>query len=204
MMLSILKKMLPRPLKRSMRRAWQNTRESVQYQLLTKNLPTGRIGHVIFVCKGNICRSAFAEYYLRQQFPDGTLRIESCGIDVDQGLFSPPEAVKVASEYRLGLESHQSKGLACVDIHNADLIVPMEYRQYLQLKALYPSETSKIRLVRDFAPWPERLNCNINDPYGAGEREFRRCFWRLKRALDGLKCHAAIYCNPVQVARPNK
>jgi len=201
MMLSRLKNMLPRPLKRSVRRAWQNSCESVQYQLLAKNIPAGRIGHVIFVCKGNICRSAFAEYYLRQQLPEATLRVESCGIDVDQGLFSPPEAVKVAGEYQLGLESHRSKGLASVDIHNADLIVPMEYRQYLQLKAMYPGETSKIRLLRDFAPWPERLVCNINDPYGAGEKEFRRCFGRLKRAIDGLKRHFGVNSSPVQVER---
>ena len=192
MIVSRLKKTLPRPLKRLLRRVWQNSWESVRYQLLVKNLPAGRISHVIFVCKGNICRSAFAEYYLRRQLPNGILRVESCGIDVDQGIFSPPEAVNIAKDYQLDLQSHRSKGLASLDVNNADLIIPMEYGQYLRLKTLYPAQTGKIYLLRHFAPWPERFFCNINDPYGAGLNEFRRCFRRIKRALDGLKsCLAA-------------
>ena len=199
MIVSRLKKTLPRPLKRLLRRAWQNSWESVRYHLLAKNIPAGCINHVIFVCKGNICRSAFAEYYLRRQLPNGVLTVESCGIDVDQGIFSPPEAVKIAKDYQLDLESHRSKGLASLDVTNADLIIPMEYRQYLQLKALYPAQTGKIHLLSRFAPWPERLFCNINDPYGAGVKEFRRCFRRIIRALEGLKSHLA--AGAVQVAR---
>ena len=184
--------MIPGPLKRVARRALLNAWESARYRLLAKNFDDGRIRHVVFVCKGNICRSAFAEYYLRLQFPDGALRIESFGLDVDQGLFSPPEAVCVAKEFQLELELHRSKGVASCDVSNADLILPMEYGHYLRVKAMFPDEKSKIRLLRDFAPWPERLICNINDPYGCGENEFRRCFRRLQRALDGLKSHLAI------------
>jgi protein-tyrosine phosphatase len=114
---------------------------------------------------------------------------------VDQGLFSPPEAVCIAKEFGLNLELHQSKGLAACDVHNADLILPMEFRQYLRLRAMFPREQRKIRLLRDFAPWPDRLLCNIEDPYGSNENEFRRCFKLLKRALDGLKRHMAIQEN---------
>jgi len=194
-MFSWFKRMVPRPLKRIMRQALQDIWDSARYQLSVNKFDVGRINHVIFVCKGNICRSAFAEYYLRRQIPDGIFRIESCGLDVDQGLFSPPEAICVAKEFQLDLELHRSKGLASCDVHNADLILPMEYGQYLRLMAIFPRENNKIRLLRDFAPWPERFICNINDPYGAGEKEFRRCFRHLKSALDGLKSHLAIAGN---------
>lgn len=191
-MLGRLKRMLPGPLKRAGRRALQNAWESVRYRFLVKDFNDGRIGHVIFVCKGNICRSAFAEYYLRRLSPDGAIRIESCGLDVDQGVFSPPEAVSVAKEFQLDLGVHRSKGVASCDVNNADLILPMEYGHYLRVRAMFPDVKSKIRLLRDFAPWPERIICNINDPYGGDENEFRRCFRRLQRALDGLKSHLAI------------
>jgi protein-tyrosine phosphatase len=151
--------------------------------------------HIIFVCKGNICRSAFAEHYLRRQVPDGTLRIESCGLDVDQGTFPPAMAVRVAREFGLDLALHRSKGLVACDVHNADLVLPMEFWQYLRLTAMFPDEKGKIRLLRDFAPWPVRLFCNIHDPYGFGENEFRRCFRRLQKALDGLKNHLSVEGN---------
>lgn len=191
MILSRLKCLVPRALKRAIRRPLQNAWESAMYLLSVKKFDDGRIRHVVFVCKGNICRSAFAEYYLRRQVPDGDLWIESCGLDVDQGIFSPPEAVCVAKEFQIDLELHRSKGFASCDIHNADLILPMEYGQYLRLTAMFPGKRGNIRLLRDFAPWPERLICNIRDPYGSGENEFRRCFGRLQRVLDGLKNHVA-------------
>ncbi|WP_298435839.1 hypothetical protein [Geobacter sp.] len=191
MILSRLKNMVPHPLKRATRQVLQNVWESTRYLLSVKNFDDGRISHVIFVCKGNICRSAFAEYYLRRQIPEGALKIESCGLDVDQGIFSPAEAVCIAREFNVDLKLHRSKSFACCDVNNADLILPMEYRQYLRLRAIFPGEKGKIRLLRDFAPWPERLCCNINDPFGSGENEFRRCFRRLQRALDGLKSHLA-------------
>ena len=188
-MLSMIKGMLPRPLKREVRRLVQNAWESPAYRITRRRPTDGTVRHVVFVCKGNICRSAFAEYYFRSVVPEGTLRIESCGIDVNQGDFSPPEAVKVSREFRIDLSGHHSKGIAACDLQNADLIVPMEYGQYLRLTTLRPESKGKVSLLRDFAPWPERTLCNIYDPYGLGESEFRRCFLILQRALDGLKDH---------------
>lgn len=189
---TLLKQLIPQQMKRTVKRALLNSWDSTRYGYSKGDLDSGNKHHVIFVCKGNICRSAFAEYYLRSVIAEGTHKIESCGLDVDQGLFSPPEAVSVAKEFKVDLELHQSKGVASCDVHNADLILPMEFQQYLRLKSMYPSKQSKIRLLRDFAPWPDRLLCNINDPYGSDEDEFRRCFKRLQRSLDRLKSHLAI------------
>lgn len=187
-----LKNMVPKPLKRLLKQALQSAGDSLRYRLARQPVDSGSRRHVIFVCKGNICRSAFAEYYLKQELPGGRHRIESCGLDVEQGLFSPHEALCVAKEFELDLESHRSKGLASCNLHDADLILPMEFRQYLLLRGMFPGKQSKIRLLRDFAPWPDRLLCNIYDPYGAGEDEYRRCFKRIQRAVDGLKSQMAI------------
>jgi len=175
-----------------MKRGFQNAWDSARYRCAGKNFDNGSWRHVILVCKGNICRSAFAEYYLKREIPAEIYRVESCGLDVDQGLYSPPEAVSVAKEFKLDLELHRSKGLSSCDVHNADLILPMEFGQYLRLKAMFPNHHNKIRLLRDFAPLPDRLLCNIEDPYGANETEFRRCFKQLQRALDGLKRHLVV------------
>jgi protein-tyrosine phosphatase len=44
-------------------------------------------------------------------------------------------------------------------------------------------------LLRDFAPWPFNLFCNIYDPFGLGEGEFRRCYKLMGKSLEGLKDH---------------
>lgn len=119
--------------------------------------------------------------------PPGDIKIESCGLDVEQGIFSPSEAIKVGREFGVDLTGHRSKGLAACDMEEADEIIAMEYGQVERLKEMLPAKKEKIRLLRDFAPWPDRLMCNIFDPCGLGESEFRRCFQRMGRALDGLK-----------------
>jgi protein-tyrosine phosphatase len=185
-MLIRLKRALPPGFKRKVRLAFQGGRESIAYRLSRQQQELGDLRHLIFVCKGNICRSAFAEYYLKGLVPQGRVKIESCGLDVDQGVFSPPEAIKVGREFGLDLSRHRSKGLTVCDLLGADLILPMEYRQYLRLVAMFPEYGAKIKMLRDFSPWPSRLLCNINDPFGWGEDEFRSCFGLMQICLEGL------------------
>ena len=157
------------------------------YRTSKKSYETiGVVRHIVFVCKGNICRSAFAEYYLKSILPKGKFNIESCGLDVDQGSYSPPEAVHIGKKFGIQLDKHISKGTATCTLQNADLIIPMEYGQYIRLVAMLPGHESKIRLLRDFASWPDRLICNINDPFGLGEDEFLRCFTKITIIIDRL------------------
>jgi protein-tyrosine phosphatase len=118
---------------------------------------------------------------------DGITRFESCGLEVGQSNESPPEAVKIGREFGVELTPHRSKSIDGCDLGHADLIIPMEFEQYLQLVAMFPDRRGKIRLLRDFAQWPERHMCNIYDPFGLGEHEFRLCFRKIADALEGLK-----------------
>lgn len=191
MNLNRLKALLPRSFKRAVKLTLRNIWESAAYRVSRRRSDDEHWRHLVFVCKGNICRSAFAEFYLKSSvstMSHETIRVESCGLDVDQGIFSPPEAIEVGGEFGIDLSSNRSKGLPACDLQSADLIVPMEYRQYLRLKTMFPDMQKKIKLLREFSPWPDRIICNISDPYGLEEKEFRYCFRKMQRALDGLKC----------------
>jgi protein-tyrosine phosphatase len=186
MMYAAIKQRIPGRMKRIVRRSLEGIRDSIAYRIGQKSGQFEGVSHIIFVCKGNICRSSFAEYYMKSKISGDRLVIESCGLDVDQGNFSPSEAVLVGSEYGLDLQRHTARALNTCDMGKADLIVPMEYRQYLRLKLLFPESEGKIRLLRDFAPWPECWMCNIDDPFGQEEGEFRKCFHTIKSAVDRL------------------
>jgi protein-tyrosine phosphatase len=188
-MYSMIKRMVPHPIKRKVRRFLQNMIDSPVYLISRNRFVDRNVRHIVFVCKGNICRSAFAEHYLKYFLSKGNFMIESGGLDVDQGNFSPIDAIAISRKYKVDLSRHHSKGLSCCDLKNADLILPMEFVQYLRLIDIYPEYKEKIRLLRDFAPWPERFFCNIFDPFGHGQDEFHLCFRQMKRALDGLIGH---------------
>ena len=186
-MLEWLKKFIPSPFKRVAKRALTSAWESFLYGIARQHVNRSDLKHIIFVCKGNICRSAFAEKYMGALLNGRMVTIESCGLDVDQGGFSPREAVLVAREFGTELDSHRSKGLSACNFNEADLIVAMEYRQYCRLLNLFPEKGAAICVLREFAPWPDRLLCNIYDPYGLGEKSFRRCFRKMAKALDSLR-----------------
>lgn len=123
---------------------------------------------------------------MRSHLSVNSVKVESCGLNVCYEGHSPAIAMKVSEDFGVDLRSHLSKNYTSCDLNNADFIVPMEYPQYLQLIELYPEFKSKIHLLRDFFPWPQRLACNIYDPYGLGEAEYSQCFDDIRKALDRL------------------
>lgn len=189
-----LKAFIPLKAKRTIKLLFANLYDSIRYYgrfprgLFKIRLPLiHEFSSIIFVCKGNVCRSVFAEHRLKCLLCSETVKIDSCGIDVDQGGFPPTETISVAAEFSCSLRARRSKGLSCCDIAGADLVCAMEYWQYKKLIRLYPEKKKSILLLRNFAPLPYRLFCNIADPYGLDPREFRKVFRIIDRALVQIR-----------------
>lgn len=185
-MIICLKEYIPSSLKREIKRSLMSVWDSLLYTCTRQHVSRGDLKHIIFVCKGNICRSAFAEKYFKQLTNGKKVTIESCGLDVEKECAVPKEAAQVAKEFNVNLGDHRSKGIAGCNFYEADLIVAMEYKQYLRLVDLFPEIATNVCVLRDFATWPHRLFCNIHDPYGQGENDFRRCFRLIATSLVAL------------------
>jgi protein-tyrosine phosphatase len=169
----------------------KNIRDSILYSFHRKRHALKYIRKIVFVCKGNICRSAFAEHLMIVETKIKSLSIESGGLNVDMRTQSPKEAINTAKAFGVDLDVHLSKGLEYCDLENADLILAMEFWQYKKLCQLYPGKVENIMLLREFTPFPENLICNIDDPYGQSERAFRSCFMQIKRAVRNIDKIAA-------------
>ncbi len=189
-MIKSIKRRIPSTLKRRVKRILRNAWESAVYRLSNRPNPGNDVRHIVFVCKGNVCRSAFAEHLLgsilRQNGNAGRVKIESCGLDVDQGGHSPADAVKAGRLFGVDLSRHHSRGISICDLKNADLIVAMECSHFNRLVTRFPEYRNKTVLMRDFTPFPGSLVCNIHDPFGLGEQEFHRCFRLVQKAVEGL------------------
>jgi protein-tyrosine phosphatase len=182
-----LKRFFPRVFKRKFKRISLNLYDSPRYYTQDRASTIGGFLHFVFICKGNICRSAFADHYFRSIVDDpAAVIVESCGLDVDQGHRSPESAVQAAAQLGVSLEDHRSKGLSECNLNKSDLIVLMEYSQFLKFNNLYPHFKKKTILLREFLPWPRKMFCNLYDPYGLNDIEFKRCFKTMKAALDRM------------------
>ena len=185
-----LKRYIPKIFKRRIKLLWRNIAQSICYYLLDGNIFKKKPIHlrnIVFICKGNICRSAFADIKFRKYCQNDKVMIDSCGISVDQGDYPPKEAVSVAGEF--GCEKmayRKSKSLAHCNLEIADLILAMEYGQYKYLVSLFPSKIENIRLLRQYAPNLISFLCNIDDPFSQGEKEYRKTFKLIDRILNEL------------------
>ena len=87
-MITQIKKIIPNKVKRNIKAFVRNIADSFLYYIVNGRLlfdifkpKKTKFKNVIFVCKGNVCRSAFAEYRFRNLVNDKTVVVDSCGID---------------------------------------------------------------------------------------------------------------------------
>jgi len=148
----------------------------------------------LFVCKGNICRSPFAERYAMEMARRMNLRDSkflSVGLEVSQSLPPPAEAVLAAAGLGINLEGHRSREIRDGMLATSDLIVVMDVPQLINLRRRYPCYEDKIFLLPLFRP-RHRANgtrfslLNIEDPYGKPVDHYRFCFTAIRHCLDVL------------------
>lgn len=146
---------------------------------------------ILFVCKGNICRSPFAEHLARRLQGEGyagDIKFQSAGLYVPKSVPSPSTAIEMARPFGVALDRHHAQPLSEQLVAGSDMVIAMEGWQFLALRESFPKSYGKIFLLPQLAP--ERYTglaaFNIQDPYGGSSRDFQDCFERISRCLTTL------------------
>ena len=127
---------------------------------------------IIFVCKGNICRSPFAESCARQVF-QGRKDVSSCGYLPVEGRSSPERALRVAREFGIDLRNHSSRVISESAVCESEIILVFDQFDYRTLILQYPFAKKKIFRL-GLLSRPGVLN--IPDPFGQSEDEHRTVY----------------------------
>lgn len=152
---------------------------------------------VLFVCQGNINRSAVAERVLRAGGKDSRsgVLVASAGFDPRQGRRSTSVSKSVAGDLHVNLESHASTSLTREMLANFDVVVVMETGQLVRLLEIDPGAAGKCFVLSLFDP--EGGPLDIPDPDGATRATFMtvyarivRCVEALRAEMDGSSAHA--------------
>lgn len=132
---------------------------------------------VLFVCKGNICRSVYAQAVASRAAPAGWIFL-SGGLAATPGTPSPETAVRVARARGVDLSGHRSQPLAAFPPAQVDVVFVME-----PVQALHPA----LDRFRDRVPvltlGMAAGDPLIVDPYGQDDAAFHRCFSEIERAV---------------------
>lgn len=168
------------------RRRFQRTRFARRRaaRLLAAAAPAAK--SILFVCKGNICRSPFAADYARRILP-ACISVASAGYYPEPSRRCPGEAVTVASRFGVDLSDHRSTVVDRAMIDNAIEAAGLIF--------VFDDENHE-RLIRDFPQVHDRMFftgslCGesefvIPDPWGGDTVTFERCYTTISRCLDNL------------------
>jgi protein-tyrosine-phosphatase/predicted ATP-grasp superfamily ATP-dependent carboligase len=138
---------------------------------------------VLFVCKGNICRSPFAQAYAQATIANGG-RVLSSGYHPREGRPCPPEAVAAARELGFDLALHRSTVLSEDVVRRAEAIFVFDEENWRTLLAAYPFARRKLHRVGELSPAGP---LDIRDPYGGSLEDFRTAYGAIRRTLDACR-----------------
>ncbi len=134
---------------------------------------------VLFVCTGNICRSALALAVLRamarEKGVEG-LELRSAGVAALEGSEVPRVVVKAGEILGVDLSGHRARLLSREDVAWADLVVTMEDSQARQVVALAPEAAPKTFTLKALS---------LVDPELLGEGDLGEALARLKVRRTG-------------------
>lgn len=125
----------------------------------------------LFVCKGNICRSPFAER-LGIRIANNCLagmNFFSAGLEVSTSTPPPADAILAAESFGVHLNGHKSKRINYEILGSFDMIFTMETRHLKTLRESFPQFQDKIFLLPLFEKNKANTKgsyhfCNIPDP----------------------------------------
>jgi len=136
------------------------------------------VERLVFVCKGNICRSVYAEAVARSLGIDSI----SCGIDTINGAAANEEAVRTAAMKGIDLRDHRTTPLQSLMFNKSDLLVAMEPWQVAHLHREL-GEKCQCTLL---GLWGGMVHPYIQDPFGASPEYFYNCFNYIENSVNGL------------------
>lgn len=137
------------------------------------------VRRLVFVCQGNICRSAFADVVARR----AGLHAASFGLSTTTGRPAHEPAIVAARALGHDLSNHKAVDLADYQPLPGDLLLAMEVRQMHRLAA-DPKVGKVPRLL--LGRWTRPMLPHLHDPYMLDDRYMATCLKRIDRAVAAL------------------
>lgn len=141
-----------------------------------------KAGQVLFLCYGNINRSAIAQAHAQARYGD-IVKFESAGFHTDDNRPADPTMVEVAARTGMDLSRWRSRTLTPEMVHASDLILAMELDHLERLRARFPEARGKAFLL-GARKAGIRTQAEIADPYGQSPSRYEQIFGEVTAAVD--------------------
>ena len=147
--------------------------------------------NVVFVCTGNTCRSAMAEYLFRDLLKKrsiDTISVSSAGVAAFPDDLASDCAEQVLDERGIDMSGHRARHLTSEIIEEADIILTMMCSHRDLIVHRVPKAENKTYVLKPYALriGAEKNDADIRDPYGMSVVEYRNCAEEINQLLIKL------------------
>ena len=149
----------------------------------------GIIMKIMFICTGNICRSAMAEGMLKKIASDKKLNIEvySCGIYAEDGDYATYNAIEAAKYYDVDISKHRATNIKNSKIQEMDVILCATTSHKNMVKTMYPDLVNKVYTMKEYAKIDKNgQDMDIKDPWGYDIDVYKRCIQEINICLEKM------------------
>jgi len=147
--------------------------------LSREQAPRGEVRRLVFVCHGNICRSAYADGLARGL----GAQTASFGLSTTSGLGAHPPVAALAEQAGLSLADHRTTAREDYVRRDGDLLLAMEHRHLRKLAADPRLRGLPRLLLGSFAAPPLP---HLHDPFEHEGAYMARCLARIDGAVRRL------------------
>lgn len=137
------------------------------------------IQRLVFVCKGNICRSPYGEARARSL---GWCTL-SMGLEARRGSVADPDAIAAAARRGIDLQPHRSLRFDATQLADGDLLLGFEDWHVAAIRQQLPPRRVAVTLT---GLWSTPRRPHIADPHGRSARYFDLCFGTIDASLRTL------------------
>lgn len=143
---------------------------------------------IVFVCTGNICRSAMAHGYMQKRLIENNIEneyiIESAGTNAYTGDRATDFANQAMKKYNVDLSNHRATHMEEADMKEADLVLCMTYAHKTRVLNRYPKLAGKVVTLKEYLGETEYLD--IDDPWGFSMEVYTACAKEIVYYVDKL------------------
>jgi len=140
---------------------------------------------MLFLCYGNINRSALADAMIRAYAEDSGITVASAGFHENAGRPADPVMVELAAQFGLQMNTLRSTRVTPQLLRDSDIIFVMEMSHYDRLLIMDADLAGRIYLLG--ANKDRAFPAEIADPYGRSREHYLACYGRIAAATDCIK-----------------
>ena len=143
---------------------------------------------IMFICTGNICRSAMAHRLLEKRLKDinnTEIEVYSCGIYAENGDGSTYNAINVMKDYNVDLQTHRATNIKQSKIEEMDLILCATNAHKQEVIYMYPELKNKVLTMKEYVN-NTTSDLDIKDPWGYDSYIYARCAEEINEVIDTI------------------